>query len=84
MPAIENSDAEVVILGGDFNDHPLSGEKIGESRKLDQGLGIVESGGLGNQGIQNDGRIGGLGGGFRGVQRVLGDQGDWELRGTGG
>ena len=57
MPAIENSDAEVVILGGDFNDHPLSGEKIGESRKLDQGLG--------DQGIQNDGRIGGLGGGFR-------------------
>ena len=29
MPAIENSDAEVVILGGDFNDHPLSGKKIG-------------------------------------------------------
>ena len=26
MPAIENSDAEIVILGGDFNDHPLSGE----------------------------------------------------------
>ena len=26
MPAIENSDAEIVILGGDFNDIPLSGE----------------------------------------------------------
>ena len=24
MPIIENSDAEVVILGGDFNDHPLN------------------------------------------------------------
>ena len=35
MPIIENSDAEVVILGGDFNDHPLSGEKIRESRKLE-------------------------------------------------
>ena len=58
MPAIENSNAEVVILGGDFNDHPLSGEKIGESRKLDQGFGIVQSGGLGDKGIQKDGRIG--------------------------
>ena len=37
MPIIENSDAEVVILGGDFNDHPLSGKTIRKSRKLDQG-----------------------------------------------
>ena len=35
MPRIEYSDAEVVILGGDFNDHPLSGKKIKESRKVD-------------------------------------------------
>jgi hypothetical protein len=28
MPRIEYSDAEVVILGGDFNDIPLSGKKI--------------------------------------------------------
>ena len=34
MPRIEYSDADVVILGGDFNDHPLSGKKIRESRKL--------------------------------------------------
>ena len=32
MPKIEYSDAEVVILGGDFNDHPLSG------KKKDQGI----------------------------------------------
>ena len=47
MPIIENSDAEVVILGGDFNDHPLSGENIRKSKKLDQGRGnheIVGSG----------------------------------------
>jgi hypothetical protein len=34
MPRIDYSDADVVILGGDFNDHPLSGKKIRESRKL--------------------------------------------------
>ena len=28
MPRIEYSDAEVVILGGDINDIPLSGKKI--------------------------------------------------------
>ena len=27
MPFVENSNAEVVILGGDINDHPLSGGK---------------------------------------------------------
>ena len=35
MPRIEYSDAEVVILGGDFNDHPLSGKKIRKSTKLE-------------------------------------------------
>ena len=47
MPAIENSNAEVVILGGDFNDHPLSGEKIGESKETGSGIGDCAIRGIG-------------------------------------
>ena len=83
MPIIENSDAEVVILGGDFNDHPLSGKTIRKSKNWIRDEGIMRLGdwglvGLGDQGIQGDGRIG-----------ALWDQGDhgegcWGIRGIKG
>ena len=90
MPIIENSDAEVVILGGDFNDHPLSGKTIRKSKNWIRDEGIMRLGdwglvGLGDQGIQGDGRVGALwdqgdqGEGCWGIRGIkgMGECGDW-------